>query len=65
VSRTAGSKERVVPRSTTLSGITIQVAPPWICVTLTTAPSSGWMLRLAIVCRPLTICAAATTGSMP
>ncbi len=45
--------------------MTFQVSPPWICVTLTTAPSSGWVLRLAIVCRPPTICAAATTGSTP
>ena len=54
-----------MPRSTTLSGMTFQVSPPWICVTLTTALSSGWVLRLAIVCSPLTICAAATTGSTP
>src|SRR5216683_939701 len=58
-SRTAGSNARVVPRSTTSSGITFQVSPPWIWVTLTTAPSSGWMLRLAIVCKPVTNCAGA------
>jgi hypothetical protein len=38
--------------------MTFQVSPPWIWVTLTTAPASGSTLRLAIVCRPPTICAA-------
>ncbi len=46
---TAGLNERAVPRSTTLSGMTFQVSPPWIWVMLTTALSSGWVLRLATV----------------
>ncbi|KWR90824.1 hypothetical protein [Cupriavidus sp. IDO] len=37
-------------RSTTDSGSTFQVSPPWICVMLTTTESVGSVRRLAMVC---------------
>jgi hypothetical protein len=64
MSRTSRRKQRVVPRRTTVSGITFQVSPPWICVTETTAASIGRALRLTMVCRPITTCAPTTTGSI-
>ncbi len=53
-----------MPRSTTLSGTTFQVSPPWIWVTLTTAESVAATRRLTMVCRALTSCAEIITGSI-
>ncbi len=65
VSCTSVLNERVVPRSTTSFGITFQVSPPWNCVTLTTAASTGCTVRLGIVCSACTIALPTTIGSMP
>ncbi len=45
--------------------MTFQVSPAWNCVTLTTAASTGFTLRLGIVCSACTSAAPATTGSIP
>ena len=45
--------------------MTLKASPPWIFVTLTTPASSGSTLRATMVCSAVTICAAATMGSMP
>ena len=65
-SRIASSKVRIVPRSSTESGMMFSRTPPLIAPTVTTAGSramSTW--RLTIVCRPSTTCAAVTIGSTP
>ncbi len=65
-SRISSSKVRIVPRSSTESGMMFSRTPPLIAPTVTTTGSrvmSTW--RLTIVCRPSTTCAAVTIGSTP
>ena len=64
-SRTAGRRARAVPPRVAVSGITFQVAPPSMRVTLTTAASRGSVSRLTNDCRATTAWAAACTGSRP
>jgi hypothetical protein len=45
--------------------MTFQASPAWICVTVTTAGSIGFTVRLGIVCSACTSALAATTGSIP
>ena len=64
--RTAGSNVRNVPIISTWSGMMLFLMPPLIAPTETTAGlrvMSIW--RLTSVCRPMTICEAATMGSTP
>ena len=46
-----------------MGGITLNVVPAWMDVTLTTAGFNGETFRDVMVCRAVTSCAAATTGS--
>ena len=59
---TSGLKLRMVPRKTTSSGMTFQASPPWNWVTLTTAESQGWRVRLTTVCKRLDKLAAGDDG---
>ena len=62
--RTAGLYERIVPRSSTLSGMMFSALPPWIAPMLTTPNSCGSFSRLITLCRSTTKRAAIITGSM-
>jgi hypothetical protein len=46
-------------------GITLVALPAWICVSDSTAVSSGLFWRLMMVCQLCAICTATITGSMP
>jgi hypothetical protein len=61
---TAGSSERTVIWSFTWSGMMFDALPPWMLPTVTTAGSTGLFSRDTMVCRPSTMRAAITTGSI-
>ena len=56
---------RSVPSSSTLSGSTFQVLPPWIRVTLSTTESRVFTSRLATLCSTVTSWLASRIASFP
>ena len=62
--RVASLYVRTVSCSLTSSGMMLCLVPPWIEPTVTTAGSSGLCSRETIVCRPRSMRAAMTIGSI-
>jgi hypothetical protein len=58
-------KVRTVPSSVQLSGTTLVASPACTMVTLSTAASMGFTLRLTMVCSAVMTWQATTTGSTP
>ena len=59
----SGVKERAVPASVTLEGMTLKAVPPWIDPIVTTAESRGEISRETTDCSDSTMRAAARIGS--
>ena len=64
-SRTVSLSVRMVPVRPTLCGMMLNASPARTMQVETTTASSGSMVREAIVCSAMMVCAATTTGSMP
>ena len=58
-------KVRTVPRISQLSGTTLLASPVWIMVTEITPASTGFLLRVMMVWKDITIWQATGIGSMP